>query len=278
MNSNNCFTLKPLFKLQLPLLFLVLLLIGCSPQRNLVYLSDLDKDDINQSKPIENVVTPTIQPDDLLSITVNSLSVESNRLFNQGVLGTLGSDVAGNAGSGDTKIDGYLVDKDGYINFPVLGKLKLGGLTKDAATDTIQSILNEKYIKDPTVNIRFLNFKITLIGEVKNPVTVTIPTEKINIFEALSLAGDMTVVGKRENVLIIREKDGHRKLIRLNLNDKDIVNSPNYYLQQNDIVYVEPDSYKAATASLRRTNIQFVLSTILSVATITTLIITLSNK
>ncbi len=259
-----------------PLYFLILILFGCGPSRDLVYMSNLTPSDLNQNKVIDNVVTPTIQPDDLLSITVNSLSVESNMLFNQGVLGTLGSDISGNDGS-NTKIEGYLVDKDGNINFPVLGKIHLSGLTKDAATDTIQNILNAQYIKNPTVNIRFLNFKITLLGEVKQPSTVTIPTEKINIFEALSLAGDLTVLGKRENVLIIREKNGHRNLIRVNLNDKNLINSPNYFLQQNDIVYVEPDSYKAAQASLRRSNVQFALSTILSTLTIATLIVTLNR-
>lgn len=260
-----------------PLYFLILFLFGCGPSRDLVYLSNLTPSDLNQNKVIDNVVIPTIQPDDLLSITVNSLSVESNMLFNQGVLGTLGSDISGNESANSNKIDGYLVDKDGNINFPVLGKVHLSGLTKDAATDTIQNILNEKYIKNPTVNIRFLNFKITLIGEVKMPGTVTIPTEKINIFEALSLGGDLTVVGKRENVLIIREKNGRRTLIRVNLNDKNLINSPNYFLQQNDIVYVEPDSYKAATASLRRTNLQFALSAVLSTLTIATLLVTLKR-
>lgn len=263
--------------LRLSMLMLILLTVGCSPQRDLVYMSNLTPEDLNQHVKIENISIPTIQPDDLLSITVKSLSVESNRLFNQGVLGTLGSSISNDNQIRNNKIDGYLVDKEGYINFPVLGKLKLGGLTKEAATDTLEYILNEKYIKNPTVNIRFLNFKITLLGEVKNPSTVTIPTEKINIFEALSLAGGLTVAGKRENVLIIREKDGHRNLIRLNLNDKNIVSSPNYYLQQNDIVYVEPDSYKAVTASLRRANIQFGLSIILSTLTIATFIITLSR-
>lgn len=260
-----------------PLYFLILFLFGCGPSRDLVYLSNLEPSDLNQNTVIDNVVIPTIQPDDLLSITVNSLSVESNMLFNQGVLGTLGSAISGNESGSSNKIEGYLVDKDGNINFPVLGKVHLSGLTKDAATDTIQNILNEQYIKNPTVNIRFLNFKITLIGEVKTPGTITIPTEKINIFEALSLAGDLTVVGKRENVLIIREKNGHRNLIRVNLNDKNLINSPDYFLQQNDIVYVEPDSYKAAISSLRRTNVQFALATILSLATIATLILTVTR-
>ena len=270
--------MKYLTRLNFFWILLILITFGCKPSRDLVYFSDLKDEDINISLPIENIVTPTIQPDDLLSITVNSLSAESNMLFNQGVLGSLGSKVTEKQGARASEIDGYLVDGEGFINFPVLGKIHLAGLTKDAATDTIQHILNRKYVKDPTVNIRFLNFKITLIGEVNNPSTVTILTEKVNILEALSLAGDMTAIGKRENVLIIREKDGHRKLIRVDLNDKSLLQSPDYFLQQNDIVYVEPDSFKAAQASLRRSNIQFTTSILLSAITIATFIITQSTR
>ena len=239
VKHNSTFSLRDIY------LLFVVFLIGCAPQRDLVYFSNLDSDDVNETQVIENVVIPTIQPDDLLSIQVISLSAESNMLFNQGVVGSLGSTVSdANRMQSRTSSEGYLVDKDGYINFPVIGKIHLGGLTKDAATDTIENILDREYVKDPTVNIRFLNFKITLIGEVNTPSTVTILTEKVNIMEAISLAGDLTAIGKRENVLIIREKDGKRHLIRVDLNDKNLLNSPDYYLQQNDILYVEPDRNK----------------------------------
>ena len=265
--------------LKLPFLLLILILVGCGSNRNIVYFSNLKDSDLNKAQVIDNVVTPTIQTDDLLSISVNSLSAESNMLFNQGVLGSLGSTVSdANRTRQNNQAEGYLVDKHGNINFPVLGKIHLGGLTKEAAQDTIQNILNREYVKDPTVNIRFLNFKITLIGEVKNPSTVTILTEKVNIFEAISLAGDLTVIGKRENVLIIREKDGERKLIRVDLNDKELLSSPNYFLQQNDIVYIEPDSYKAAQANLQRANFQFALSTTLSILSVISVVIALSTR
>lgn len=271
--------MKQICSIKFPWILLIIITVGCGPHRNIVYFSNLDDNDLNKSKIIENVVIPTIQPDDLLSITVNSLSAESNMLFNQGVLGSLGSTVSNNTtNQQNNKIDGYLVDKNGNINFPVLGKIHLAGLTKEDATDTIANILNREYVKDPTVNIRFLNFKITLIGEVKNPSTVTILTEQVNILEAISLAGDLTVLGKRENVLIIREKDGQRKLLRVDLNDKELLSSPNYFLQQNDIIYVEPDSYKEAQSSLRRANVQFALSTTLGVLSVVTVIIALSAK
>ncbi len=262
---------------RLTIVLFALILIGCGGKRDLVYFSDIEDGDLNSPKEITNTVVPTIQPDDLLSITVTSLSVESNMLFNQGVLGTLGSDVA-DRGQPATTIEGYLVDDEGFINFPVIGKIHLGGLTKAEATDTIQNIINRDYVENPTVNIRFLNFKVTILGEVKNPSVYTIQTEKINVLEAISLAGDMSAIGKRENVLIIREKDGDRSLIRVNLNDKDLLNSPHYYLQQNDIVYVEADKYKAAQASLQRQNVQFILSITLTALTIVTLALTLSNR
>jgi polysaccharide export outer membrane protein len=223
-------------------LLLILVLSSCA-KRNLVYFSDIDSD-ANFSTQIPEMIEPQIQPDDLLNITVTSLSPESNLLFNAGVLSPDGSRQNGT----DKLNEGYLVDKNGEINFPVLGKVKLIGLTKPEAIDEMTLRIRE-YVKDPIVNIRFMNFKITVIGEVNRPATFTVPTEKINILEALGLAGDMTPYGKRENVLIIREKNGVRSATRFNLNDKDILGSPYYYLQQNDVIYVEPDTIKAIQAS-----------------------------
>lgn len=264
----------------LTILIVAALMVGCGPARNIVYFSNLTDTDLDKNGVIDNEVTPTIQPDDLLNIEVITLSAESNILFNQGMIGSLGSTVSQASrmqNMGQTRPEGYLVDKDGYINFPVIGKIKMGGLTKAAATDTITNILDREYVKDPVVNIRFLNFKVSILGEVNFPSTVTILTEKVNIMEAISLAGDLTPVGKRENVLIIREKDGHRTLLRVNLNDKELLSSPKYFLQQNDIVYVEPDSYRAVQASLRRPNIQFAISTILGTLSIATVLIALNK-
>ena len=178
-----------------------------------------------------------IQPDDILTISVSSLNPESNVLFNNVILPT-----TANSGGviAATKVnEGYLVDKSGFINFPVIGKVMLAGLTKEQAIEKMTSEI-KVHVKNPIVNVRFTNFKVTVIGEVFKPSTFTVPTEKINVLEALGLAGDMTAYAKRENVLIIREQQGVRKAARINLNDKDVLNSPYFYLQQNDIVYVEP--------------------------------------
>ena len=233
---------------------LLLLLSSSCAKRNLVYFSDIESGS-DYSTAIENVIEPEIQSDDLLKITVSSLNPESNLLFNAGVLNTTGDNLS-NAVMSPLN-EGYLVDKNGEINFPVLGKVKLGGLNKEEAIQEMVFRLQE-YVKDPIVNIRFMNFMVTVIGEVNNPSTFTVPTEKINILEALGLAGDMTVYGKRENVLVIREKDGIRSVNRLNLNDKDILSSPFYYLTQNDVVYVEPDRIKAIQASTNQRNLTLI--------------------
>ncbi len=214
--------------------FLGLVLLSSCAKRNLVYFSDMQQAS-EQSSPIKNYIAPRIQPDDILSITVSSLSAESNVLFNSVLLPASGN----TAGVAEKINEGYLVDKNGFINFPVIGKIALAGLTKEEATDKMTDLIKAN-VKNPIVNVRFVNFKITVIGEVTNPATFQVATEKINVLEALGLAGDMTTFGRRENVLVIREKSGVRSTTRLNLNSKEVLNSPYYYLQQNDIVYVEP--------------------------------------
>ena len=243
----------------------VLLLLGaCRSSRNLVYFSDL-KSEVTALEPADYTNEPRIQPNDLLNISLSSLSPESNVLFNSGVLLPAGG-VAGNTASLLKINEGYSVDRNGEINFPVMGKVRLGGLTKKEATEKMTREFT-RYVKNPIVNILFLNFKVTVIGEVNHPASFTVPSERINILEALGLAGDMTTFGRRENVLLLRDKNGVRSAIRLNLNDKAVLNSPYFYLQQNDIVYVEPDNHTkvAQTAAFNR-YIPIVVATITAVA------------
>lgn len=243
-------------------------LFSCN-KRNLAYFSDVPEQTVYREN-ITNFKESTIQTDDILGITVISSNPESNVLFNAAGDGrAVGRVMDGRMSYDDNAVNaGYLVDPDGYIDFPVLGRVKLGGLTKQEAKARLISEL-DKYVKEPTVNIRFLNFRVTVIGEVKNPSTFTIPSEKINILEALGLAGDMTAYGKRDNVLLIREEEGVRTLTRVNLNSKNVLNSPNFYLSQNDVIYVEPNKVKEAQAT---TNTRIV-SYILAAVSVTTLII-----
>ncbi len=230
-------------RVNIKLLFVLMIFLGTScAQRNLVYFSDLSTGAAHEA-PIKNYIQPTIQPDDILSVTVSSLNPESNVLFNNVILPATANNT--NVIAATKVSEGYLVDKSGYINFPVIGKVLLTGLTKEQATDKLTSEI-KAHVKNPIVNVRFLNFKITVIGEVNAPSTFTVETEKINVLEALGLAGDMTSFGKRENVLIIREQQGVRRATRINLNNKEVLNSPFFYLQQNDIVYVEPSNREKA--------------------------------
>jgi polysaccharide export outer membrane protein len=224
-------------------LFISLILSACAPTRNLTYFNDITVAG-NYSEEIKNSIEPTIQPDDMLSISVSSLSPESNLLFNSGVLPSTGNV----SGAANRSNEGYIVDKKGIVNFPVLGSIKLAGLTKEQARDKITDAI-KNYVKNPIVNIRFLNFRITVVGEVSRPATFTIPTERVNIIEALGLAGDLTPYGKRENVLIIREKSGFRTATHVNLGSTNLFGSPYFYLQQNDIVYVAPAKAKSLQSS-----------------------------
>jgi polysaccharide export outer membrane protein len=246
-------------------LFYLLAVSSCGPARSLAYFKDLDKG-ASYTENVKNKSIPKIQPDDLLSITVSSLNPESNVLFNSGVLQTVG----GNSSAVPTARinDGYLVDRDGSVNFPVLGNVKLGGLTKEEATSKMVAEIS-KSVKNPIINIKFLNFRITVLGEVNRPSTFIVPSERINLLEAVGLAGDLTAFGKRENILIIRESNGVRTISRINLSSKDALSSPAFYLQQNDVVYVEPAKIK----SLQSSNSNFYIPLIsLGVSIITALI------
>ena len=236
---------------------------SCTSSKKLAYFKNLDeKGDFRA--PIGAIEESQIQPSDLLSITVSSLNPESNILFNNGVLATAGS---GAQATGPTRSsEGYLVDKDGNINFPVIGAIAVGGLTKTQASEKLTAAL-KNFVKNPIINIRFLNFKITVMGEVTRPSSFNVVSERINILEALSLAGDMTPYGRRDNVLVIREKDGVRTTSRVNLADKSTLSSPLFYLHQNDIVYVEPSGSRALQASTQSFYLPIVL-TALSVISI----------
>lgn len=231
------------------LILLLLFISSCVSTRNLTYLNDLSttrtftEEIINQTEII-------IQPGDQLGIMVSTLNPESNLLFNAGVLpstGSLAASAAPTAGRTAAN-EGYLVDMNGDINFPVLGRVRLGGLTREQATLRLTAEL-KKNVKNPIVNIRFLNFRITVLGEVARPSTFIVPSERVTLLEALALAGDMTAYGKREDVMIIREKDNVRTVTRANLSDKQFLNSPDFYLQQNDVVYVSPAKIKALQTS-----------------------------
>lgn len=225
-------------------------------------------------EPILNSYIPRMQPNDIISITVTSpysnLAGQNENMFNSQVTqfnpSTINSitsfSVNPNLENSNIPINGYLIDSHGNINFPIIGSIHLGGLTSRQAEDTVQ-VKVTKFLKDPVVNIRYLNYKITVLGEVLHPSTFTVPDEKVTILDALGLAGDMTIYGRRDNVLVIREENGKRIFARVNLNSQKIFQSPYFYLHQGDVVYVEPDKAKIASTNKFLTFIPY-LSLILS--------------
>ena len=225
----------------------VLAVTSCSTPKNVAYIQNSDSIDYAKS---EYLYDARIMPKDILTITVNTVNPEASEPFNLIVRNTLrGGSVGTSVGSLQT----YLVDNNGCIDFPVVGTLQVGGLTKSMCEklihDKIQRYMNAE--ENPIVTVRMSNYKISVIGEVNRPGMFTVGNEKINIFEALAQAGDLSIYGVRDRVKLIRENaKGRKEIHTVNLNDANIVNSPYYYLQQNDVVYVEPNQVKARNSAI----------------------------
>lgn len=253
----------------LPILFcLIALLLSCGTKSDIVYFQNVDS--IGSSVSI-NAYNPTIRPDDMLTITVSALDQDAARPFN---LPTYAFSSTGTS-TGRERQETYLVDIDGNIDFPVLGKLKIAGLTRIEATEMIKNLLID-YIKDPIVNIRNINFKVTVLGEVNRPGSFTIPNERITLLEALGLAGDMTIQAERKNVLVIREIEGKKTYTRVNLTSEDVFNSPVYYLRQNDVIYVEPNNSRVKSSTVGP-NVSATLGVISTMAGLATVIISITR-
>ncbi|RHJ94909.1 polysaccharide biosynthesis/export family protein [Parabacteroides bouchesdurhonensis] len=210
---------------------LLVFLASCGSVKDITYLQT---DGLLSRTEITDTFELRIQTDDLLDITVNSIEEGLTAPFNL-------QPVVGN-GSGYQRAQGFLVDREGYINYPVLGKIKVGGLKRRELVDMLQDKLSlEGYIKDPIVTVRFSNFRITVLGEVSRPGTYNIDTEQVTLFDALGLAGDLNLYGRRDRVAVIREDHGTRTILYHDLRSIDVMQSPFFYLKQNDVVYVEPN-------------------------------------
>jgi polysaccharide export outer membrane protein len=195
-------------------------------------------------------IDPVIQKGDLLSISVSSLSTEVTNIFNAPNTPSSTSYVPGSSLS---QAVGYLVSPEGFIDFPILGKLKVAGSGKEALKDTIaKQLIDKKLLFDPVVTVRYLNFHVTVLGEVNKPGLVIVPNEQGTLLEAIGMAGDLTIFGKRDNVLLLRKDEGKQIVRRLDLNSKEILTSPYYYLKSNDVIYVQPDKNKVASVSQGR--------------------------
>ncbi len=246
--------LKPMLSARLFIclvLFLTLILPSCVTTKNSVYFSDLsDTTKIKEIVPAE-FKEPVIQPDDILSITIQTIDPQIASAVNQmSAMPAIGASSA--SGIGSQSISGLLVDKNGEVTMPMLGTIKLSGLTTFQARILIQKKASQ-YFKDPNVQVRFANYKITVIGEVARPATYTVPNEKVTLLDVIGLAGDLTIYGRRENVLLVRDNSGKKEFVRFNLNSSDIFKSPYFYLKQNDVIYVEPGKAKVAANNAART-------------------------
>jgi polysaccharide export outer membrane protein len=227
------------------LLFLYcLLIVSCNvhPEKYIYFQhkygdrSEIISDSVSNTTSVYTV----FQPDDLVAISVSSIDPEAVKPFSTDV------PAKGESSKGD-HTGGYLIDANGNIEFPLIGTVKLAGLNRIQAALVLKDRI-KSYVKSPIVNVRLQNFKITILGEVNKPGVFTMNHEKITIPEALGLAGDLSINGVRENVLLIREEEGVKKEIRINLTSRDIFRSPYYYLHQNDILYVEPFKSKIAAS------------------------------
>lgn len=237
---------------------------SCVSNRNIPYFQDLQT--VNQAElgNAAKFTEPVIQSDDILSINVFTITRETGAIINQAASAAiLGS--SANTAVAAQQVPGFLVDRNGEIELALVGKIKVAGLTTYQARELVRTKVIEMGYKDPNVQLRFANFKVSVLGEVNTPSTYTLPNEKVSILDAISLAGDLTIYGRRENVMVIRDNNGKKEMQRLNLNSSDIFNSPFYYLKQNDVVYIEPNKRKVSASNSAQIQTIGVIASVISV-------------
>ncbi|ATP57968.1 sugar transporter [Pedobacter ginsengisoli] len=225
--------------------------------KSVPYFQDLPVDSV-LTEQISNKTVLKIEKNDILAITVSSLNPEASAIFNLG-------NTSSSQGNGSSSIDpmltanGFAVDQEGAIQLPLIGDIKVEGLTTIKARELIQNKLLA-YLKEPVVSLRLVNFKVNVLGDVARPGVYPIQNERVTVSEAISMAGDLNITAVRTNVLLIREKQGKREYIRLNMQSKELFNSPYYYMQNNDLLYVQPGNAKYASVDSSYRNVSIILS------------------
>ena len=258
------------------LIICTFLLSSCASVKDIAYFQNKL---IDHPEKIDKHAGIVIQPKDMLSIVVSSRNPELVTMFNLPVVSyQAGSETV--SGAGMQRLLGYVVDNAGCIDFPVLGILNVAGMTRWDLSEMIKNrLVQDGLLSDAVVTVEFMNFKVSVLGEVNSPGTYTIEGDKVTVLQAISLARDLTIFGMRENVSVIRERDGERTIYQINLCDVSLFKSPAYYLQQNDIIYVEPNKERSRQSTtddktLRMTSILVSGgSLIVSVATLVTSIL-----
>ena len=247
------------------LLVCVVFLTSCASRKDMIYFQN---NEINQEK-VTNNYQLTFKPDDLVQIIISSKDLISAQPFNLPVV--VSSASATNA-QGLPKLQSYLIDKDGYIEFPVLGRLKIGGLTRIEVIEMLKNKLSPDYLTDPVINIIITNFKVTVVGDVRSPRVIQFQNERVSILDAIGAVGDLNISGNRKNIMVLREEDGKKIKYNVDLTSNDIFTSPVYYLKQNDVIYIEQNNAKVQDAAYTRTTGLFIsmASVLISLLTILT--------
>ncbi len=251
---------------------LVLFFSSCNSYKKMTYLKDVESLTVEQKEQIKESYVPNkIRTGDMLTIFVNVVNSPTSSLpFNLPLMPTAGTGTGTIQNTVGSQY--YLVDEDGNINFPVLGKLSVKGLTRTELENMIKGKIYPKYLtEEPIITVRYINKKISVLGEVNRPGVYAYTEDRLDLLSALALAGDLTIFGKRDNVLLRRiTEDGGYEFIRLNLQDKNIVSSPYFQLQQNDVIYVEPNKSKGNSSAIGSTEgmVMSIISTLISVATL----------
>ncbi len=250
---------------------LTILISSCSTNKNLMYFQDVNRTAVT----VENAEAfhpVTIQPLDVLSINISSLNPDASAVYNHGVVGANPTTVTGSTDQVGVA-NGYLVDNNGEIQLPILGNVKAAGLSVPEFKQALTNILI-KYLKEPYVTVNIINFKVTVLGDVGRPTVLRVQNERLTFTDAITLAGDLTQTAERNNILIVREQNGKRQYIPVDLTTKNIFNSPYYYLKNNDIIYVTPGKYKSTLATDNLSRNLGLLGSVISIVLLAVTLIT----
>lgn len=257
---------------------LFVVMCACKAPKDVVYFQGIDDLTSEQLKEMSQTYTTKIGNDDLLSINVTAWDPAAVTPFNPPVFAYSAVPQGEQPITSSENLYTYLVDKEGNINFPILGKVHAAGLTRQELAKNMEEMIS-KYVENPLVNVQLLNFKITMMGDVSRPGAYTIKNDRISILDAIGMAGDLQLTANRKNLLVIRDNNGVKETYRMDITDPGIFASPCFYLKQNDIVYVEPIKIKqrSRTSSDRSFTMSLLTSVISSVSIITSMVITIVN-
>ena len=255
----------------------LLAVVSCSTPKGITYFQDLKPgvSELTVTDPVEI----TVRPKDKLFILVNAQDPKLTNMFNLPIMSQqLGMDNSGSSGT-NRGVSGYTIDTDGYINFPVVGKVKVAGMTREQIADHLTKLLKDKeLIKDPVVTVEYMNLHFAVLGEVSSPGRYFIDRDRPTLLDALSQAGDLTIQGRRDNILVLREEDGKQTPYRVNLCSADsLLQSPVYYLQQNDVVYVEPNAMRARQSTVNGNTVVSTSFWLSLISFVTSMIVLITN-